>query len=83
MEITFSQHAMNQLVERKIARATVVETVNNPDTIQRQENGLYQAAKRNKTETREYLLIVIYRQLSDSIHVVTAFRTSKLKKYNL
>mgnify|MGYP001603046411 CR=1 FL=1 len=77
MEVVFSEHARYQMREREITEEEVLETLNIPDRVLRQPDGRYQYSR--KLHGRA--LVVICAQKEHAIEVVTAFPSSKLKKY--
>ena len=81
VKIIFSSHAKLQLVERKISEREVLETIDKPDNIVRQPNGRFQVLKIKEENGKKYLLIVIYEETLLVKEIVTAFYTSKIKKY--
>lgn len=81
MKIRFSNHAEEQIRERNLSRALIIQTVQRPDKVVKQLNNRYRAQKLPRSRGKKYLLIVIYDVISDTQDIVTAFITSKLKKY--
>ena len=76
--IAFSEHALYQLRKRDITKKEVLMAISQPDKIVRQTKDRFQAIK--KIGGR-YLLVSIFDRTQSSLEVVTAFRTSKIKKY--
>ncbi|MHA1649275.1 MAG: DUF4258 domain-containing protein, partial [Candidatus Helarchaeota archaeon] len=75
--ITFSKHSLQQIKLRKITKNEVLKVLNNPDEILRDKFG-------NKVAQKiigNFLLRVFYLEEKDKITIITAYRTSKLKKY--
>lgn len=81
MNILFSKHALFQLRERKIRKIDVIACVKNPDSQKNQSWNRRQAIKNIKRGKKPYLLIVVYDYKGSTFEIVTAFITSKLKKY--
>lgn len=82
MNISFSQHALSQLKERGILRTAVFNALQSPDKIFQQSVKRFQVIKKIEKSGRRYLLIVIYDKIDFSHQqVVTAFITSKVRKY--
>ena len=79
--ISFSGHAQYQLKERHIAQHEVIEIVRNPDKIIQQSSSRFCVFKITAKQEKTYLLVVIYDHANSSIEIVTAFYTSKIKKY--
>lgn len=81
MKLRFSDHALSQLKLRNLSTQLIRSVLKSPDTTQHQTNNRRRALKRHEIDGRVYLLVVIYDQLPNEQVVVTAFRTSKLEKY--
>ena len=81
VKIIFSTHAKLQLVERKISEREVIETINKPTKVIQQLNRRFQALKIKVRGGKKYLLVVIYDESPIVKEIVTAFYTSKIKKY--
>jgi hypothetical protein len=81
VKTVFSSHARWQLIERKISEREVLEAIGEPDNVTRQPNGRFQTLKIKERKGKEYLLIVIYEETLLVREIVTAFYTSKIKKY--
>ncbi|AKX95181.1 hypothetical protein MTHERMOG20_15840 [Moorella thermoacetica] len=81
MKLRFTAHAEKQLIERKIVKKLVNETVCNPEQVipQGQDVLIYQ--KIYKEVGKEYLLRVAIKLSGDTYVVLTAYKTSKIKKY--
>lgn len=82
MKFRFTAHAEKQLIERKLDKKLVGETVCNPERIipQGQDVLIYQKVYYKETG-KEYLLRVAVKLSGDSHVVLTAYKTSKIKKY--
>ena len=81
MEVTFSKHAMQQLQERNLSRAEVSLTVRRPQKIIEQVSGRFQAVRALYRQGKRYLLVVVYEKNNAHATVVTAFLTTKFKKF--
>lgn len=81
MKIRFTDHAHAQLKERNLLEADVVETVRKPDHVIRQSSARLRAIRKIRKRNRTYLLVVIYDEKDIFKEIVTAFITSKIKKY--
>jgi len=79
--IIFTNHSRYQLRERSIDKKLVLKTINSPDKIILQHEIRKQAVKLIKRNKKKYLIVVIYEETSRSKKVITAFLTSKIKKY--
>ena len=81
MKIIFSEHALFQIRERNLSKNLLIETVENPDTIVLQLDKRSRAQKIIEKEGKKYVLIVIYDMNGKNKEIVTAFLTTKFKKY--
>ena len=78
-KITFTQHALFQLKQRSIRKKDVVDCIRYPDKVVRQSKIRLRVLQ--VTLRKRYLLVVIYDQTPKEINIITAFITSKIKKY--
>jgi len=81
MKIVFSEHARNQMLERNISKEEIISTIANPEKIIKQAQKKFRAVKLIKKNDEKYLIMVIYRQTNSAKKVITAFLTTKFKKY--
>jgi len=81
MKIVFSEHARNQMLERNISKEEIISTIANPEKIIKQAQKKFQTIKLIKKNDEKYLIMVIYRQTNSAKKVITAFLTTKFKKY--
>jgi hypothetical protein len=81
MKIVLSEHARNQMLERNISKREIISTIINPDKIIKQTQNKFQAVRLIKKNGKEYLIVVIYRLSNSAQKVITAFLTTKIKKY--
>ena len=81
MEVVFSKHAMQQLQERNLSRAEVSLTVRRPQKIIEQVSGRFQAVRALYRQGKRYLLVAVYEKNNAHATVVTAFLTTKFKKF--
>ena len=79
--LVFSDHARAQLKERQLSEDMIVDAVENPDKIVAQNANRYRIIKIIYKNGKQFLLIVVYDHISERIEVVTAFLTTKFKKY--
>lgn len=75
MKIRYTLHAVERMRQRGITREEVEACLTNPDKVI-EGKGFKFVKKLN-----DKALIVVYRMESDVIMVMTAYRTSKLRKY--
>lgn len=82
MPVFFSDHALFQVKERNILPEDVLECVARPDKVVRQTTVRFRTIKLFKKSKKRYILIVIYdKQEYNKTIIVTAFISSKIKKY--
>lgn len=79
--IIFTDHALNQLRERNIAKDSVINTLDNPDKIFLQTNFRKRAVKLFKRHRKKYAMVVVYEEVDNNKKAITVFLTSKIKKY--
>jgi len=77
MEIRFIPHALQRLEERGIPRELVEEAVKNPDEVRDGYCGRKVAQKRLNGK----LIRVIFEEEEGDVVVITAYVTSKIRKY--
>ena len=77
MEIRFIPHALQRLEERGIPRELVEEAVKNPDEVRDGYCGRKVAQKRLNGK----LIRVIFEEEGGDVVVITAYVTSKVRKY--
>ena len=80
-KIIFSKHARYQLKERNISEREIRKSIENPDKILKQSPQRFRLIKEIKRAGRSYILIVIFEQKNSFKEIITAFITSKVKKY--
>ncbi len=76
MKIVYTLHALERLRQRGITREQVEQCIREPDKIEKLE-GLHRCIKRLNNK----VLVAIYKESRDRIIIITAFKTSKIKKY--
>lgn len=81
MEIIWSEHARKQLTERTLSQRDVIQAVTQPDKTIEQDRERFLAVKTMKRERKKYLLVVVYDERDNKKEIVTAFLTTKFKKY--
>jgi len=81
LKLRFTAHAEKQLTERKLAKKLVSETVCNPEQIIAQGRDVLIYQKVYDESGKKYLLRVFVKLSADNHVVVTAYKTSKVKKY--
>ncbi|MBI2454131.1 MAG: DUF4258 domain-containing protein [Parcubacteria group bacterium] len=81
MEIYFTDHAAYQFKERNISTTKVKQAIKRPDKVFKQLSDRSRAVKKFKKQGKVYALVTIYEIKKHRIEVITAFITSKIKKY--
>lgn len=81
MRIIFSDHACVQMNERNIHEEAILRAMESPDKITRQDSDRFAVQKVIRKNGKKYLLIVAYDEVGGMREVVTAFLTTKFKKY--
>lgn len=81
MEIAFSDHALRQLQERNLSKASVEKTVREPLKVIEQSPRRFRALRPIRKDSKRYLLVVIYDVKNSAKEIVTAFITGKFEKY--
>ncbi len=77
MNIIYTMHALEKMRQRNIVKEKKIERcIERPDKLEELED-LYRCIKR----LNDRLLITIYKKLDDKIVIITAFKTSKTRKY--
>lgn len=79
VKIVFSDHARYQLRERNINKALVRGVLENPDRAFVQAR--IRAVKLFNKNRRRVVCVVIYEVSRGTTRVITAFNTTKIKKY--
>jgi hypothetical protein len=81
MNFALSLHAQEELVERNIPLQVVQLILDSPEQILEEEGLKVYQGRFTATNGKTYLLRVFVNDQVDPAKVVTAYRTSKIKKY--
>ena len=81
MTVIFTEHAKNQLSERKLSKTFVLASVRNPSLIRKQTDDRFQFIKSFKQRNKTFLLVCIVEKSANTLTIITVFKTSKIKKY--
>ncbi len=81
MGIQYTRHAEAILTERKIAKETVEELLNNPQQVIKGKGNKEIVQGILKHTDEEFLLRVVYVEAKGIEKVITAYWTSKIDKY--
>ena len=82
MKIQFSEHARERIRSRSLTIDQIEEAIKNPDEQFHNQIGKVIHKVLNEDESKEkYLLRVFYKEEEDRIFVISAYKTSKVKKY--
>jgi len=77
MAIIFTKHALQQVKSRKLDKTEIITTLNSPDKQTEDDQGNLIAQKVFGTS----LLRVFYLETGTQKIIITAYKTSKIKKY--
>lgn len=77
MKITFIEHALERMKERRITKDEVINAISEPDHVGKGYGGREVSQKHIDGK----LLRVIYERHGDEIVVITAYKTSKVERY--
>ena len=82
MSILFSDHALLQIKKRNIPPEDIIDCIAHPDKIIQQTTVRFRSIRLFKKNKKCYVLIAIYdKQERAHTIIVTAFISSKIKKY--
>ena len=81
MNFQFSKHATQQIEARGIVRETVSMVINTYDKIVTDTTGLTIYQKLIKEQGKDYLYRVFVNKERNPFLIVTAYKTTKIKKY--
>ncbi len=83
LKIIFTEHAREQLRERKISQELVEEVLKDPEQVVQDAEGnpIAQSRYFDKEEGKEMLLRVFYREEQGTRRVITVYKTSRIRKY--
>jgi hypothetical protein len=76
LKIVYTLHAIERLHQRGIMKAQVEACIREPDKVEELE-GAYRCVKRMNDQA----LVVIFKKVGNEIVIITAFKTSKTRKY--
>lgn len=77
----FTQHALEEMKERGIAKPVVISVLNEPDQIVPGYGGRVCHQSVIRMRGKNYLIRVIVDEREDPIRVITVYRTSQIKRY--
>lgn len=81
MDFTFSKHAIERIKDRGITEETVSSILNNPDSIIKTSNCKHIYQKKIKEEGSKYLFRIFVNICIQPTLIITAYKTSKIDKY--
>jgi len=79
--IIYSEHAKNQLVERKISIQLIEKILLEPQQILEVKSNRKIAHRVFKIDNQNFLLRVIFEDYGTRLEVITAYLTTKIDKY--
>lgn len=81
LNVVLTNHAIQQLKERRISKKFIITSIKKADIVKRQSDGRFQYIKAFEEKRKPFLLVVIIEKSVMELSVITAFKTSKIKKY--
>jgi hypothetical protein len=81
MKFSVSKHAHEEMIRRRVTPDELNSLMTNPDQINDAEDKLLCYQSQQIIKGKKYLLRAIVNESSSAPHVVTVYRTSKIKKY--
>ncbi len=82
MKIQFSDHALERMNSRGITKDQIEESINKPDEKFHNQVGMIIHKIQIDHESQEKCLLrVFYKEDEDRIVIISAYKTSKIKKY--
>ena len=83
VKIIFSEHVLFEIERRKLDRKEIEHIIQFPDQEIPAKKGrvVRQGIFIDKNDNKKMILRVIGEMLEDSFYVITAYKSSKLKKY--
>lgn len=79
--VELGTHAKVQVRDRQISEILLTEAFNSPDLVIEQSKGRTQILKKFRQRNKQFVLVVIYKESQKKYYVVTAWYSSKIKKY--
>ena len=83
MNIVFTEHALFEMKRREIAKEHIQAAIENPEQLIDEYSGrlCFQNKYFDEIENNEMILRVIAEKSKDDYVIITAYKTSKIKKY--
>jgi hypothetical protein len=83
VKIIFSEHVLFEMERRKLDRKEIEHIIQFPDQeiLAKKGRVVRQGLFLDKNENKKMILRVIGEKLEDSFYVITAYKSSNLKKY--
>lgn len=81
MNIVFSEHALRQIKLRRISKTLIKKTLLKPIVTRLQADGRLRIVFRFSQLRKNYVLIVVSEKQKNATKIITAFISSKIKKY--
>jgi len=81
MEYKFSNHAIEQMIQREISKDQVMLTLEQPDFIGNQDSVIKVYSKVLNENSNNYLYRVFVNELKKPSVIITVYKTSKIDKY--
>lgn len=81
MEVHFTEHAKERMIERAISEKRIALTLEKPTKVSMDKHGRYLIKKLYRKNEKIRLLLIVAERIGHVISIVTVIETSKVKKY--
>jgi hypothetical protein len=81
MQYILTKHASLQIKRRKIPKAKVDDVINNPGQIVEDADFYIYQSIIEENQNNKYLLRIFVKRNEKPLKIITAYKTSKIKKY--
>jgi len=81
MDFIFSRHASERIKDRGISEEKIVLTLAYPDRIEKESECMWIYQKLFLEDSKKYLMRVFVNVCKDPELIITAYKTSKIDKY--
>jgi len=80
-EIKFSKHSIERIKARDISKETIIEILKNPDSFKDESSCMRVYQKIIRQKGKKFMLRVFVNVCKDPNLIITAYKTSKIEKY--
>ncbi len=81
MDFKFSNHALARMDSRGISKDTVLDIIEQPDEVAIEDESITIYSKLVEENSKPYLYRVFVNKLKNPRLIITAYKTSKIRKY--